>query len=237
MRLLDLQDRLRSYIRARIGRRELTGSSLSRQAGFQQGHLSNFLNARRGLSLESMDRLLETLDLEVLDLVETDEIERRALVPAARTGWESIALVSGEDAARLPRFTPEQVGGRVGFRKTFLHKLKPNDVCARGDWLRFVSIRLDARTVRAMFPGSVAGATLLIDRHYTSLDPYRQRQPNLYAMVLQARCTVGYVSLAGDYVVMRPRNPQFPVELARIERARSYGDYIVGRVCHVALEV
>ena len=61
MRLRDLQDRLRAHIRARISRRELTGSSLSRQAGFQQGHLSNFLNSRRGLSLESMDRLLETL--------------------------------------------------------------------------------------------------------------------------------------------------------------------------------
>ena len=237
MRLLDLQDRLRSHIRARIGRRELTGSSLSRQAGFQQGHLSNFLNSRRGLSLESMDRLLETLDIEVLDLVDEEEIRRRALLTAAPAGLESVALVSAEDAARLPRFTPEQVGGTVTFRKTFLRKLKPRDICDRRDWLRFVSIRLDARTVRAMFPGSATGALLLIDRHYTSLDPYRRRQPNLYAMLLQARCTVGYVSLAGEYVVMRPRNPQFPVELARIERARSYGDYIVGRVCHVALEV
>ena len=237
MRLLDLQDRLRSHIRARIGRRELTGSSLSRQAGFQQGHLSNFLNARRGLSLESMDRLLETLDIEVLDLVDADEIQRRTLAPAAHTGVESIALVSADAAARLPRFTPEQVSGSVSFRTTFLRKLKPNDVCDRADWLRFVCVKLDPRTVRAMFPRSAAGAMLLIDRHYTSLDPYRQRQPNLYAMLLQARCTVGYVSLAGDYVVMRPRNPQFPVELARIEHPRSYGDYIVGRVCHVALEV
>jgi len=237
MRLLDLQDRLRSHIRARIGRRELTGSSLSRQAGFQQGHLSNFLNARRGLSLESMDRLLETLDIEVLDLVEEEEIQRRALVTAAPAGLESVALVSAEDAARLPRFTPERVAGTVIFRKAFLRRLKPNDICDRSDWLRFVSIRLDPRTVRAMFPGSAAGAMLLIDRHYTSLEPYRQRQPNLYAMLVQARCAVGYVSLAGDYVVLRPRNPQFPVELARIERAKSYGDYIVGRVCHVALEV
>jgi len=237
MRLLDLQDRLRSHIRARIGRRELTGSSLSRQAGFQQGHLSNFLNARRGLSLESMDRLLETLDIEVLDLVEEEEIQRRALVTAAPAGLESVALVSAEDAARLPRFTPERVAGTVIFRKAFLRRLKPNDICDRSDWLRFVSIRLDPRTVLAMFPGSAAGAMLLIDRHYTSLEPYRQRQPNLYAMLVQARCAVGYVSLAGDYVVLRPRNPQFPVELARIERAKSYGDYIVGRVCHVALEV
>ena len=237
MRLRDLQDRLRAHIRARISRRELTGSDLSRQAGFQQGHLSNFLNARRGLSLESMDRLLETLQIEVLDLVDAAEIQRRAPLPPGVAGLESIAIVSPEHAARLPRFTSEQVGGTVTFRKSFLRRLKPNDVCDRGDWLRFVSIQLDPKTVRVMFPRSAAGATLLIDRHYTSLLPYRQQQPNLYAVRLQAHCAVGYVSLAGDHLVLRPRNPQLPVELARIERSRSYSDYIVGRVCHVALEV
>ena len=70
MRLQDLQDELRAHIRARIDRGELTGTGLSREAGFQQGHLSNFLNARRGLSLESMDRLLETLNIGVLDLAD-----------------------------------------------------------------------------------------------------------------------------------------------------------------------
>lgn len=237
MTLRDLQDRLRAHIRARIGRRELTGSSLSRQAGFQQGHLSNFLNSRRGLSLESMDRLLETLQIEVLDLVDAGEIQRRAPLPAAGSGFESIAVVSAEHATRLPHFAPEQVGGTVSFRKAFLRRLKPNDVCDRGGWLRFVTIKLDPRTVRDMFPRNAAGATLLIDRHYTSLDPYRHRRPNLYAVRLETRCTVGYVSLAGDYLVLRPRNLQLPVELARIDQSQSYSDYIVGRVCHVALEV
>ena len=77
MRLHDLQDKLRAHIRARIERGEMTGSRLSHAAGFQQGHLSNFLNARRGLSLESMDRLLETLNLSVLDLADLKEIEQR----------------------------------------------------------------------------------------------------------------------------------------------------------------
>jgi hypothetical protein len=237
MRLRDLQDRLRAHIRARISRRELTGSGLSRQAGFQQGHLSNFLNARRGLSLESMDRLLETLQIEVLDLVDADDIQRRALLPARDAGLESIAVVSAENAARLPRFTSEQVGGTVSFRKAFLRRLRPKDVCDRGDWLRFVTIKLDPKTVRALLPHTAAGATLLIDRHYTSLDPYRPYQPNLYAVRLEARCAVGYVSLAGDHLVLRPRNPQLPVELARIDRSKSYADYIVGRVCHVGFEV
>ena len=237
MRFLDLQDRLRAHIRARIDRRELTGVSLSLQAGLQQAHLSNFLNARRGLSLESMDRLLDALQISALDLVDADEIERRALRPPPRDGLESVAIVSLEHAARLARFTPEQVGGTVSFRKAFLRRLQPNDVCHRSDWLRFISVKLDRSTVRAVFARSAAGATLLVDRHYTSLAPYRRHQPNLYAVRLHSRCAVGYVSLAGDHLVLRPRNPELPVELARINRTRSYSDYVVGRVCHVAIEV
>ena len=138
VKLQDLQDRLRAHIRARIRRRELTGSDLSRQAGFQQGHLSNFLNSRRGLSLESMDRLLDTLQIEMLDLVDAGEIQRRLLPPVGGDGLENIARVSAEHAARLPRFTSEQVRGTVSFRKTYLRRLKPKDVCGRADWLRFV---------------------------------------------------------------------------------------------------
>src|SRR5271166_2658270 len=145
MRFLDLQDRLRAHIRARIDRRELTGVSLSLQAGLQQGHLSNFLNARRGLSLESMDRLLDALQISVLDLVDAEEIERRVMRPSS-AGLESVAVISVDDAARLARFTPEQVGGTVSFRKAFLRRLRPNDVCNRGDWLRFVTIKLDPKT-------------------------------------------------------------------------------------------
>jgi hypothetical protein len=237
MRLLDLQDRLRAHIRARIDRREWTGVSLSREAGLQQGHLSNFLNARRGLSLESMDRLLDALRIGVLDLVDADEIARRVPRAPAGAGLESVAVVSVEHAARLPRFTPQQVGGTVSFRKAFLRRLRPHDVCHRGDWLRFVSVKLDRDTVQVMFPRGPTGATLLVDRHYTSLTPYRRHHPNLYAVRLHSRCAVGYVTPAGDHLVLRPGNPDLPVELARINRTRSYSDYIVGRVCHVALEV
>jgi len=215
----------------------MTGVMLSLQAGLQQGHLSNFLNARRGLSLESMDRLLVALHISVLDLVDAEEIERRVLRPLAGDGLETVAVVSVGDAARLARFTPGQVSGTVNFRKSFLRRLRPNDVCNRGDWLRFVSVKLDRKMVRAVFARSATGATLLVDRHYTSLAPYRRYQPNLYAVRLHSRCAVGYVSLAGDHLVLRPRNPELPVELARIHRTRSYSDYVVGRVCHVAIEV
>jgi len=237
MTLQDLQDKLRAHIRARIDRGELTGSGLSREAGFQQGHLSNFLNARRGLSIESMDRLLQTLNIGVLDLADLKDIEQQVSFPAGASGFENVAVVSGEQAAHLPRFTPEQVRESRSFSKSFLRKLKANDSGNRSEWLRFVLVLLDAKEAGAMFPSIPAGATLLLDRHYNSLQPYRRLQPNIYAVQVQARCLIGYVSVSGDHLVLRPRNPQYPVELVRIDRGRSYHDYIVGRVCHVGFEV
>jgi hypothetical protein len=88
-----------------------------------------------------------------------------------------------------------------------------------------------------MFPHLLAGVTLLVDRHYNSLQPYRRFRPNIYAVHAEARCLIGYVSVSGDHLVLRPQNPQHSVELVRIERGRSYHDYIVGRVCYVGFEV
>lgn len=51
------------------------------------------------------------------------------------------------------------------------------------------------------------------------------------------RCLVGYVSLAGEHLLVQPRNPDFLVEPARIDGARGYSDYLIGRACHIALEV
>jgi hypothetical protein len=145
-------------------------------------------------------------------------------------------LVATENAA-LARFSADQILATYSFHKSFLRKLKRNDAGDRTDWLRFVLIKLDARSVAGVLPLEVSEVTLLLDRHYNSLQPYRRSRPNLYALRLQERCFLGYVSLAGDHVVLRPRDPHAAVESVRIERGRSYSDYIVGRVCHVGAEV
>jgi hypothetical protein len=235
MKLQDLQDQLRTHIRARIARGELTGIGLARAADFPQGHLSNFLNARRGLSLESMDRLLETLDIGVLDLVNAKDIQERFVLPDAAEGVEKIAVVSAENAA-LARFAPDQVLETRTFNKSFLRRLKARSDEDRRDWLRFVLIKLDLKSAR-QFPLGTSTAILLIDRHYSSLQPYRRLQPNVYAVSFGGRLVVGYVSLFDDYLVQRPRDPRQEVEMLRIERGRSYSEYIVGRVCHVGVEV
>lgn len=236
MKIQNLQDHLRVHIRTRIGRGEWTGVSLARAADFPQGHLSNFLNARRGLSLESMDRLLDTLGIGVLDLVDEQEIRARARLPNSKDGVESIALVAAENAA-MARFAPEQILETRSFSRSFLRRLKPRHAEDRRDWLRFVLIRLDVKNARCMFSLAASAATLLIDRHYSSLQPYRRLRPNLYAVRASEGCALRYVSLFGDSLVLRPRDPRQEAELLRIEHGRNYSDYIVGRVCHVGLEL
>jgi len=75
MLISTLHDRLRAHVSERIGSRALTGTELAEKAGFRQAHISNFLNHRRGLSLEAMDRVMEVLGLDVADLV--PELSRR----------------------------------------------------------------------------------------------------------------------------------------------------------------
>jgi hypothetical protein len=236
MTFLTLQDQLRDHIRSRIRRKELTGSGLSRSAGFPQGHLSNFLNFRRGLSLESMDRLLQTLNIGVIDLVGSDEIQRRAVPVEADGDLEPVALVAPEHVS-LARFAPEQILESRSFSRSFLRRLKPSTRHHRNDWVRFVVIKLEVRIARDLFAGDVAAATLLIDRHYNSLDPYRRMHPNLYAVSFGADCSAGYLSLVEDNLVLRTRDLQRQLQSVRVASSRSYSQYIIGRVCHVGLEV
>ena len=98
-------------------------------------------------------------------------------------------------------------------------------------------IKLDGKAGRSLLPLEISAVTLLVDRHYSSLQPYRRLRPNLYAVRLKERCFPGYVSLSGDQLVVRPHDPRYAVELVRIERGRNYSEYIVGRVCHLAVEV
>jgi hypothetical protein len=230
----DLQDELRSHVRARIGRGELTGRELARNAEVPQGHLSNFLNSRRGLSLNSIDRLMGALGIGVLDLVRSEDAQRRMRSRRGGDGLERVALVAAQDAAQA-RFAPEQIRETRTFNRAYLQKLRARAAVDRGDWLRFVLLKLDGRTT-GFFPPSVA-TTLLVDRHYSSLQPYRRFRPNLYVVSMGERCVAANISLCENCLMLRPREPRQPIEVIQIPRGKSYADYIVGRVCHVGLEV
>lgn len=237
-RLEDLQSHLRTLIWARIHQGQLTGTQLAREAGFQQAHLSNFLNLRRGLSVQAIDQLLDALGLDILDLVEPRDLTQRAGPDLLREPASlHIPLVPLHAAAHLPTFSAAQITEVQAMKKRFLRRLKPKLIGDRRHWVRFVLVRADSASIRAMAPSLGVAATLLIDRHYNSIEPYRSSHANVYAVRVGERCLIRYASIANNSrLVLLPHNREVAVPVLDIPTNRSYGDYIVGRVCQVVGE-
>ncbi|HTD24952.1 MAG TPA: LexA family transcriptional regulator [Terriglobales bacterium] len=229
---------MRRILMERIQRRELTGLKLAHLTGFRQAHISNFLNRKRSLSMEGLDKVLQVQHLSVLDLLDPGEINKRAsIIPPSEDDFENVLLVEGIVAATQPLIKNQDVKEILKFKKTFLKRLRPHlHTAARNTWSRFVMVKVDTRDGMAMYPKLLPGATVLIDRHYNALESYRRGEPNMYAVPNNAGCTVRYVEVSGRALVLRPHNQDFPIDVIQMEQGQSFADYIVGRVCHVAIE-
>jgi SOS-response transcriptional repressor LexA len=237
MKFRVLQENLRKALWERIEEGDLTGLRLAQQTGFKQAHISNFLNRKRGLSIEGMDRVLTVQHLSVLDLLDPSEINKRAsIVPPSNDEFQNILLTDGSIAATHPLLTSMHVKEIVKFKKSLLKKLKPEMEGDRKSWERFVVIKADAREGMSMYPRLLPGATILIDRHYNSLKPYRKGEFNMYAVLKNGTCTIKYVETAGNQIILRPHNQAYPIEVLTIEEGKKPGEYLVGRVCQVGIE-
>ena len=237
MKFKILQDNLRKILWDRIEAGELTGLHLAQQTGFKQAHISNFLNRKRGLSLEGMDKVLAVQHLSVLDLLDPVEVNKRAsILPPSGDEFENVLLTDASIAATQPLIASMHVKEILKFKKTFLRKLKAGTEGDRSAWQRFVLIKADARDAISMYPRLTHGAMLLIDRHYNALKPYRKGEFNMYAVLKNDTCTVRYVEVAGNHLILRPHNEASPIEVVTIEDSKTAADYLVGRVCYVGLE-
>src|SRR3984957_12731462 len=237
MKFKVLQENLRKTLWHRIEEEGLTGLRLAEQTGFKQAHISNFLNRKRGLSLEGMDKVLRVQHLSVLDLLDPDEVKKRAsLLPPREDEFENVLLVDGIIAATEPLVMSMNVKEILKFKKSFLAGLRAETEGRRDDWERFVVIQIDGREGMSMYPRLLPGATALIDRHYNSLKPYRKGEFNMYAVLKDGTCTVKYVEVAGNHLILRPHNQAYPIDVMSMDEGKSPSDYLVGRVCHVGIE-
>jgi len=237
MKFKVLQDNLRKILWERIEAGELTGLRLAQQTGFKQAHISNFLNKKRGLSIEGMDKVLQVQHLSVLDLLDPSEVNKRAsILPPSGDEFENVLLTDAATAATEPLITSIHVKEILKFKKAFLRKLKAETEGDRSSWHRFVLIKLGAKEAISMYPRLIPGAILLIDRHYNSLTPYRKGEFNMYAVLKNDTCAVRYVELAENHLILRPHSQSAPIEVLSMEEGKSAGDYLVGRICHVGLE-
>jgi hypothetical protein len=237
MKFKSLQDNLRKALWERIHEGNLTGLRLADLTGFKQAHISNFLNKKRGLSIDGMDRVLAVQHLSVLDLLDPQEVNKRASILAPSDDeFDSVVATEPSVAAAQPLVMSMHVEEVLKFKKSFLKRLRADMEGDRDAWERFVVIKADAREGMSMYPRMLPGATLLIDRHYNSLNPYRRGESNMYAVRKDDTCTIKYVEQANEYLILRPHNQTYPVEVLTMEKGTKPGDYIVGRVCFVGIE-
>ena len=70
----ELQMRLVAFLRERIRSGELTERGLARLTRVSQPHIHNVLKEKRLLSIETSDRILRRLRMDLLDLVRPEDL-------------------------------------------------------------------------------------------------------------------------------------------------------------------
>src|SRR3954453_1825965 len=199
MNFTTLQDPLRRILLDKISAGEFTGMALAARTGFQQAHISNFLNQKRSLSLDAMDQVLSSLHLSVVDLLDSAEIERRSTAALnCDKHFQAVPLVDSSTASGVSTISRDKILDFLKFKKTFLRRLRSDTTRDRKTWTRFVLIKSDPENSTAMYPRLLPGATLLIDRHYNSLRPYRSKERNIYLVRKGSQGLVRYLALHGD---------------------------------------
>src|ERR1700721_1232102 len=106
MNFQDLHELLRLELAQRIERGILTGSRLAHQAGFQQAHISNFLNRKRSLSLEGLDRVLASQNLTIDQILPLEITASQPTIPTQPSDPIEIVPGAPPPAARDEPRTP-----------------------------------------------------------------------------------------------------------------------------------
>ncbi len=210
---------------------------LAEQAGFKQAHVSNFLNSKRGLSLEGINKILNVQHFSVLDLIDSAEVNKRAsILPPSDDEFDNVMVADPQIAACEAVIMSKHVKEMLKFRKIVLKRLKAEMEGNRSAWERFVIVKADAHEGMSMDPRITPGATLLLDRHYNSTTRYRKDESNIYAARKNQTCSIKYVETANDHLILRPHNPAYPSEVIMLGDGQKPGDCIVGRVCYVGTD-
>ena len=233
MNFTQMHERLRLELLRRIQRGTLSVSLLSRQTGFGQPHLSNFLHNRRQLSLQAIDHVLAAQHLTAADLLPTLQ---RGEALAEDGEASSVPVVSHHAALNEPYIRPTSVQGVLHLPLGVLDYMRTRVSNPRRTWQRFVAVRIPAADALPMEPLVLPEAIALLDRHYNALIPYRPNRPNLFAVRQGTRLTLRYVDFVANRLVLRPHNIAFPVDLVEVDPDESLGNLIAGRVALILNE-
>jgi transcriptional regulator with XRE-family HTH domain len=232
MNFSQLQERLRLELQRRIERGTVSVSLLARQTGLGQGHVSNFLHGRRGLSLATLDKMLAAQRLTAADLLPARREGAGSLLSGQIGETGLVPLVSADVAIAEPFLRPSIVHAMVPFPAGNLTALLVRCPQTRKQWERFVAVRIGAEEARAMEPILTGDSIVVLDRHYISFRPYEEGKTNLYGVrgLGMGRLLIRYAQAEAGRVVLRPYRVDFPVEVMDVPGKETVNDVLVGRV-------
>ena len=237
MNFSKLQERVRLELLRRIERGTLSVSLLARQTGLGQPHISNFLHRRRGLSLKTLDRILEAQHLQIADLLPARRVAREEMREEGVGAVLEIPLVAQAVAVFEPYIRLSSTITMLPFPEDTVKGLEPRCSNARKQWDRFVAVRIGADEARAMEPVVQAEAVVVLDRHYTSFHPYLEGGVNLYGARLGSHMVVRYAQFQEERVVLRAHQARVKAEVLEPGPGETGNDLLVGRVVLVVNRV
>jgi len=149
----------------------------------------------------------------------------------------SVPVVSHAAALFEPYIRPSGVQSMLHLPSGVLKSIRARVAHPRSAWERFVAVRIPPLDALPMEPLLLPEAIALIDRHYTSLMPYRPNRPNVYAVRHGSHLTLRYVEYLSGRLVLRPHNIAFPVDLLETDPGERPGDLIAGRIALIINEL
>ncbi len=237
MNFQDLHECLRLELVRRINSGLLTGTLLARQAGFRQAHMSNFLNRKRSLSLEGLDRVLEAQNLSIESILPVTLSAMATSAELTAEDSETLPIVTSSAALEDARIVPSSVIETIRVSASRLYANRARTSPRRAHWQRFLAIRLDAQQAAPMEPVLSNGSIAILDRHYNSLAPYSSHQPTLYAIRIGKALAIRYIGFEEERLILRPCSPDYPVQLLSLDPGEIPSDRLLGRVCMLFSEL
>lgn len=251
MNFQDLHELLRLELLRRIEQGALTGTRLAQQTGFRQAHISNFLNRRRALSLEGLDRVLAAQELGIDQILPLGIAASAGYPPdlpgaedadaedgsALLNGSEAVPVVSLSAAVDEAQIQPASVIETTHVSASRLSENRARVARGHAGWQRFVAVRPNGQEAEAMHPVFAAGALAVIDRHYNSIAPYHPEQPTLLAIRYGSSLLLRFAEFDGGRLILRPSSIAFPLHVISVAANETSSDYVVGRVCLLLQEL
>ena len=222
----QLHERVRQELLRRIERGTVSVSLLARQTGVGQPHISNFLRRKRRLSLSVLDKILDAQRLKIENL-----FPRPREAPSgeeART--EMVSVVAHSVAIHDARVRLSSVLWGLALSRELLAGAEARCSPLRSQWDRFVAVQVGAEDARGMEPVVMAGAIVVLDRHYTSLLAVREGEANLYGVRTDFQVRVRYGQALPGQLLLWTNRANLQSERMELKHEDAAENLIVGRV-------